>query len=240
MGRFQGVGLVLVAAGSMACSTKSASDYSTSQLWADVTATASGSGSTYLNATFRESAASLTFIQLTTDDKLTATTGVTSQTMVEASLLGAVGYSTSFNTNVGGTQFTVALARTKDTGAPASVITLPEPFDLAAPGATSISRQQDLALTWLSNLSEDPMTVTVTGTCLETFRADVPFQVLGYTIAANALRKRTPASASDTVPDSCTATAIVSRTRLGTLDAHYKGGTSTGRQERTFSFTSIL
>src|SRR5207244_1356489 len=84
--------------------------------------------STAVSATFRKGATSLTFLQLTADDKVTASAGAQSQDLKELSLLGVVTYSASLPVDADGTEVTVALARKKDSGAPSSLATLPNAF----------------------------------------------------------------------------------------------------------------
>jgi hypothetical protein len=222
------------------CKTESISDLSTKEVTADITATATGSGSTNVNATFRKGAISLTFIQLTADDSVKVTSGSQNAQLKEFSLLGLVSYSASVPVDADGTQFTVALERKKDSGAPSSIATLPEAFTVTALSGSFSRAQSGPHLQW-SNAGSDPMTLSIKGDCIQDFIASVTSGATDYTVAANALKKKTGSGTADggtSVPDDCTVTANVDRSRPGTLDTGYAGGTIAGIQRRSVTFTS--
>jgi hypothetical protein len=240
-----GLGVVgVVACISLACSTKSASEYATSEFYTDMTVTATGDGKSTVMVTFREEAASLTFLQLTADDTLEATQGTAAaKKLTETSLLGYVGYSTSFDVEAADSEFVVSLTREKDSGAPNSRIQLPVPFTVTPLSNTAgFSRVSDaVTLEWdntvSATISTDSQQLTITGECIKTHNVDLTSDALSHTVAANTLKKR-DASGNETVADECTATATVSRSRTGTLDSAYKGGSARGLQTRGITFKS--
>jgi hypothetical protein len=230
--------LVFAAAlGFVSCRTESISDFGTNEVTANITALAAGTGSTTVSATFRKGA-SLTFLQLSSDDSVMVTAGTNSQKLSETSLLGVVTYSTSVPLDAEGTAFTVALQRKKDSGAPSSVATLPQAFDLTVPSGSFSRADAGPTLGW-SNAGSDPMQLQISGGCIDLLEATLTSGATQYTVAAGALKKRSGlADGGSEVPDSCVATAQVDREHAGALDPGYAGGTSSGIQRRTVSFTT--
>ena len=236
------VGLGLAGLSLLACSTKSASEYGTNEMYADITAKATGTGNTSVSAAFRTAPTSLTFLQLTTDDKLEATRAGIVKTMTESSLLGAVAYHAEFDVDAANTVFVVSLTRSKDSGAPNTQLTLPEPFTLAQlPNAgLGYSRATDpITLTWESQPSADAMKLQVTGTCIDRYEASIADGAAQFTIAAATLRKRQPINEEE-VPNECDATATITREHGGGLDPAYKGGLAVASQTRAVTFKTKI
>jgi hypothetical protein len=98
--------------------------------------------------------------------------------------------------------------------------------------ASSYARSQDATFGWSGPASTDPMTIDISGACLQSYNAQVPSGATQFTVPAGSLTKSTGAS------DSCSASIVVSRTRAGTLDSHYRGGAAVGAQSRSASFTT--
>jgi hypothetical protein len=227
--------LVLAAA----CRTESASEFETKQITANITAKATGSGSTDVSATFRKGSALLTFLQLTSDDEVKVTSGSQSAELKEFSLLGVVTYSASLPIDAQGTSFTVSLARKKDSGAPSSVATLPEAFTVD-PLTGSFSRAAAGPTIRWSNAGSDPMKLSISGSCIDELDADLSSGATEYAVAAGAIKKRmqTGADGGTQIPDNCSVNAVVRRERAGMLDTGFAGGTAVGVQERSVSFTT--
>ncbi|MBI5544810.1 MAG: hypothetical protein HY901_13050 [Deltaproteobacteria bacterium] len=224
---------------SLACSTKSASEYETSDMVATLHATATGSGSTQVQASLHDPSNPLTFVQLTADDKIEASHGAETQTMKEASLLGAVSYSASFNGDAAESEFHVKLTRKVDAGAPDSHVTLPKPFTVAALGKSTYSRTEPIAVTWTAETSADAMKLDIAGSCLDGVHTGLDPAASTYTIAANTLKKRAPASGNDQVADECEATVTLTRSRDGVADPAFHSNSSfVGKQVRTLTFTT--
>lgn len=225
--------LVLIAI--MACSTESASNLATSGIYADISATASGSGSTNVGATFRTGPLSLTFIQLTSDDSLTVSSGTTTKTLSEASLLGVVTYSASVPVDAAGSQFTVSLQRKKDSGAPSSVATLPPAFTLTPLSGTFSRADAGPTLDWAPG-SAEAMSLKITGSCINDFSVNLPANTTTYSVAAGALQLRMSPDGGAAAGSNCDATAQVDRTLTGSLDKGFGGGSVLGIQRRTTTF----
>jgi hypothetical protein len=219
----------------LACQTESASDFTTSEITADISAVATGSGSTTVGATFRKGALSLTFIELTSDDTLTVTSGSSSKTLSELSLLGLVTYSASMPVDAAGTQFTVALARKKDSGAPSSVATLPPAFTLTQTSGTFSRADAGPTFDWTPG-STEPMNLLISGNCINDLAVQLPANSTMYSVAAGALSVKTSPDGGTPGGTTCDATATVDRNLTGSLDKGYGGGSVIGTQRRTTTF----
>ncbi|HEY3445310.1 MAG TPA: hypothetical protein VGK67_03055 [Myxococcales bacterium] len=230
------VKLMMVGIALIACSTKSASEYPTSEMTADLTAIATGNGATTVNATLREPGTLLTFLQLTADDKFIASQGAETKSMGETSLFGMVSYSAAFNKDAADTEFGVKLTRTLDSGAPSSSARLPMPFTLGTLAKNEFSRLETILVSWTSDPSADPMSLVVSGECIAGVTATPGASATSYTIDANTLKKRTPSDADDKVADTCDVTITLSRKRSGTVDKAFHSGSFTASQERRVSF----
>ena len=234
------VKLVMLGMLVVACSTKSASEYKTSEIMANFSATATGNGSTTVSGTLGDPTNLLTFLQLTADDKLTASQGSDSKEMKETSLLGLVTYDASFGKDAADTLFHIKLARSLDGGAPDSTTSLPQPFNLTPLAKAEFSRAEAMTVSWYGDASADKMTLKVSGTCLDGYDTDVPAGATTFTIPANTLKKHAPSDSTEKVPDTCDAAISVSRSRSGTVDKAFKGGSFIASQTRSLDFKTKL
>src|SRR5688500_2218758 len=161
--------MALAAIASLAgCATVESEDVATSGVYADIKASADGSGVTQVRASLRVGGGtSNTFLDLSGDDRLETTHGQDTQSMAREELLGAVSYVTSFPVEAADSQFVVAFHRTIDEGAPSSTAVLPAPFAISAPAAeTTFSRTSDVTVTWSPSATGDAMTWVANGDCV--------------------------------------------------------------------------
>jgi hypothetical protein len=94
-----------------------------------------------------------------------------------------------------------------------------------------------MTLTW-SDGATDHMQWSITGSCIDTAGAAVTQDTGTATLPAGTVKKRVP-SGTEQVPDSCQATLQLTRSRDGDLDPGYgKGGSITGTQVRSTTFTT--
>jgi hypothetical protein len=215
------------------CAQTPSDDLLTHGITAEITAQADGDGTTTVGATFYVgNPIDLNFVQIDGSDQLFAIFNGTKQTMSQTELGNIVSYSTSFDDDDEGDQFTVDLQRGEDVSAPDSVATLPTPFTLAQP-PTMASRAADLTLTWTTSDSPDPITWTASGGCINTASGTVDDGASSLTIAAN-----TFIQAGSAEPTSCTITIALDRQEAGTLDPAYGGGTITGVWAQQVELTS--
>ncbi len=223
--------LALVLVG--ACTTVESNNILTSGMSADISARATGDGTTTVSATlYLGNPIDLNFVDLTADDQLRASNGDQAKVMSESILLNIVSHTAVFQTDAADDEFVVDLVRSVDQGAPHSIATLPAPFEIDPIAATS-SRAQPVSLTWPT--STDLIRWAASGECIDSAFQTVALDAGGATIPAGTLHKRE----GQQIADSCLVTVTVSRVRIGDLDIHYgKGGVFSGEQSRTVSFTS--
>src|SRR6185295_15699325 len=113
-------------------------------------------------------------------------------------------------------------------------------FDMTPLGGSYSRADAGPDIVW-SNAGTDPMTLRISGTCIEPLTPTLASGATSYPVAAGALKKRTTTSADGgtAVADECVATAELSRTRAGTLDVGYANGSIAGIQRRSVSFTTV-
>jgi hypothetical protein len=176
-----------------------------------------------------------TFVNLGADDVVTATAeGGQPVTLTESNLLDVFTYAGDLATKDPGTKVTIALTRPSDTNAPASTVTMTEQLALTAPapGGVFARATNDVVVTWTSDASEDGVTVSWSGDCVDGGSVDVAPPGFTATIAAGTVKKRE----GDNVADTCDVTFFASRSRTGTLDPAFGGGSIT----HSFSASSKL
>lgn len=224
--------LALLVAG---CAKTESSDLLTSGIYADLSARATGTGTTTVYATLYVGAPSnLNFVELTGDDRLIASYGGQRKVMAQTVLLNIVSHATEFATDAGGAAFEIALERSVDAGAPMSTVALPAQFTVS-PVAATYSRAAAMALTWSPAGSSDAMGWKATGACIGDVQGVIAGDPGMVTIPAGTMMKRQ----GQNIADSCMVSLTVTRSRAGMLDSHYgKGGSAAGSQERTVSMTS--
>jgi hypothetical protein len=225
--------LVVVFAG---CTRVDSSDILTSGIYADLTASTSGDGSTDVSATlYLGNPVNLNFVELTGNDELVASqTGGPSKVMTETSILNIVSHHASFPTDAEGEEFNIDLQRSVDNGAPSSLAVLPAKFTLTGPTAAT-SRTAAIALSWTPANSGDQMSWQATGSCIDLATGQISGDTGSFSMPANTLQKQQGMG----VADNCTVTIAVRRSRDGDLDHAYgKGGTIRGVQARTVTVMS--
>jgi hypothetical protein len=128
-------------------------------------------------------------------------------------------YGADIDVKDSGTKIVIALTRADGSAAPASTVTMTEQLGLSAPAAgTAFSRASDnIAVSWVSDPSKDPLTVTWSGPCITAGSIDVD-----HTDSASSI------SAGQIVGDgTCNISVGITRTRTGTLDPAFSGGSIT-------------
>ncbi len=218
------------------CTTASSTDIKTSGLYATITGTGNGQGETAVSATLQLGPLSTTFVELAGTDSLSATSGNGKSPLKKFDLLGLVSYNGTLSGDDEGKSVTVALARgADDTGAPSSTLTLPAKFALTAPAAaaTFIRGKDAIEVKWDKSGKSDPMSVELTGSCIQTV-SQTPSDSGSVIIAAADIK-----ASKDNETKTCDVTVLVKRTRNGTLDPAYgKGGSVRGIQARSVSVQS--
>ena len=211
--------------------TVESGDIRTSGIYPEITVEANGSGSSTVTVRLKVGGDdSNTFLELTGGDTLEATVDGDTKTLDET---GSYTYRTSFPVDAEGTEFVVSFMRSEaDESAPASVVTLPAPFDLEL-GATEASRaDDDLEYTWdppgSGNVSWD-----IDGDCIQHDDGSTPDD------GANTLAAGSIETFESDAEETCTVDLEVTRQNSGDIDAAFtEDGSIVARHVRTESFTS--
>ncbi|MBN2800158.1 MAG: hypothetical protein JXX28_13545 [Deltaproteobacteria bacterium] len=216
------------------CEDVDSSDVLTSGMWANISVQATGDGSSDAITILKVGGAtSNTYVEMTGDDALSATLGEESLPQAKESLGDFHQYRASFSTAEPGVPYTVSFTRTVDEGAPETVVTLPEPFEIDDPAAAevpveSFSRAAPITLTWGSSGTTDAMELWVTGDCIKPFYTEIAGDPGTYTLEADTIEPL-----DDDLEASCTAVYLINRWNNGTLDLGYgEGGMARGLQTR--------
>lgn len=214
-----------------ACSTASSTDIKTSGMNAGISGLSDGSGNTSVSVSLRVGAQSTTFVELSGTDELKATSDGKSVVLKKFELLGLVTYNGTLAGDDEGKGVTVAFTRASpDVSAPTSTFSMPAKFALKAPAVqANFKRGTDaIEVKWDNDGKADPMTVELTGTCIDPVSKAVATDTGSLVISGSELK-----ASKDNETKSCNVTIVVRRTRTGTLDAAYgQGGIANGIQSR--------
>lgn len=136
-------------------------------------------------------------------------------------------YSRQFDFAVDGGEIVVSLERTRDAGAPSTLVAMPEVFALVD-FTEAQSRSEEIVLTW-TPASADPMDVSIDGDCLQdAFEAVIEDPLSGsYAVPADSL------VVTQDSGDVCLVDVLVNRTKAGSLDPAYADGSVSGQVWRT-------
>ena len=176
----------------------------------------------HVDVTFHVGDSPTTFVNLNQGETVVASTD-TPVTLNEYDVLGVTGYAGDLATKAPGTTVTINVTRVDNDSAPASTVTMTEQLALTAPApGGSVSRaNDDVAVSWTSDASEDGVTVSWSGLCVDDDHVDVAPPAKDVTIAKGKIKKKT----GDNIDDNCDITFSATRTRTGTLDPAFGGGT---------------
>jgi hypothetical protein len=238
----------LAVAGIAACSSIESTDLETDGMRPIIVVNAAKDGSsTTVNATI--GAGTLTTVDLDGSDVLTATSGDVSVDLDENALLGVYNYSGTLD-GVGAPDDVVTVALTRAEGkesAPSSTVSIPEPVDFAAPAAgASFSRTADIVVELQTAASDDDVTVSWTGDCIDTGSVTVPAGQNSVTIAAGTIVEQLDEEGGEGEGEgegeaptgTCQITLQATRSRAGTLDPAFGGGAITAQSVATRDVTS--
>ena len=230
------LGLPALLLGLVACESVDSTTVTTAGLYANITATADGSGSTRTTAILKVGGAtSNTYVDLIEPDSLEATQGEETQTMSKVSVGDYREYVADFEVDAVDTEFAIAFLREVDEGAPNSVVQLPAPFELTEPSAdTPFSRDEDdIVVSW-DVIDDSPMRADITGDCFFADGIDVDVDDGTARFSAASLE-----SYEDMADETCDAVITVWRTRAGDVDPNYgEGGAVSGVQVRSVTVVS--
>lgn len=220
------------------CANSQSTDIETHGIYADLRATADGTGSTQLYAALKVGGAtSNDFVEVVGDDSIVGIHDATTQPMAKNEALGAIWYTTSFAVDTAGSAFKISFNRgPSHVSAPESNATLPAPFSITGPaGGATFSRATDaIPLTWAASGGTDPMSYSMIGDCIVAKGEALPADNGSYSIPAGSIQP-----AQNQTGTTCQVTIQIQRTRAGTIDPAYgEGGAFTASQVRTVTVLS--
>lgn len=180
------------------------------------------------------------WVDLEGDDQLTVSVGegenLESLVLAEYSLLTMHSYSASFDADLPGSDFDLRFDRgtaADPAGAPSSVVTLPEGFELTEPETgfefSTSDEAGELVVSW-DGTSNEPMIISVDGDCFSGYIETEVTDSGTHSIPVSEFVD----NMNDTMT-SCSATVTVERKKVGTVDSAFDGGIATGVQKRTLS-----
>jgi hypothetical protein len=173
-----------------------------------------------------------TYVDLTGDDQLTATSGALSTILSKRSLGVLHSYAGSLEVDAENTPIEVAFTRTLDSGAPSSTLAIPKPFTITTFGE-GLSSSQNLSFSWDPSGTADEMEFVVEGECILAFSKE-----LDGDPGSAAIEHGDITPVGDEPGTSCQVTTTLRRVSGGTLDpAFEEGGVVQGIQSRKFTAT---
>jgi hypothetical protein len=206
-------------------------DIRTTGIYPEIEVVATGDGQSEVTVWLKTGGSnSNTYLDLKGDDTLEVTVDGDTKTMDQS----GDSYEATFDVDAGGTEFTIAFLRgDADEDAPASVVTLPEPFEMMLGASTASRAEDDLEYTWEpegdGNLSWD-----LSGDCVSSDIGSTPDDGTNG-IAAGDIEPKFESDAEE----SCTAKLSLERAQKGTIDSAFtEGGNIVAKQVRSKSFTS--
>jgi hypothetical protein len=226
-------GLLLALVG---CETVDSTAVTTAGVYANISAMADGTGTTRTTAVLKVGGAtSNTYLDLIDADTLEATSGEETQTLSKVSIGDYREYIADWDGDAVDTEFEVSFLRDVDEGAPSTVVSLPEKFDIVTPSAeVTFSRSEDDILVDWDVTADEPMRVDISGDCFYVDAVDVDVDDGTAGFAAGSLE-----AYEEQEDETCQATISVWRTRLGDLDPSYgEGGVADGVQVRSITVLS--
>ena len=207
-------------------------DIRTHGVYASFSAVANGSGTTVSAQLKVGGSNSNTYLELTGQDKLTATVGTEKGNLVGSNQT----YRATFTTEEGGTSVKIAFLRgSADEDAPNSVATLPEPFTLEGIDTNQeVSRQEDIVISW-DPVANDDLEWDLDGDCISLEFGNEMDDPGMLVLTAGSVEPRF----SDDADKTCEVTFTLDRIRKGTVDANFgEGGKFEAIQRRRLKFLS--
>ncbi len=143
-------------------------------------------------------------------------------------------YGADLSIKASGTPVVIALSLQDGGDAPVSTVTMTEQLSLSHPqNGDTFSRGSDaVRLEWASDASEDPLQVAWSGNCVEDGSIDIAHTDTAATVPAGSV---VHSAGGD---DSCEVIFSVIRTRTGSLDPAFGGGTITHSFSSSVHLTS--
>jgi hypothetical protein len=235
---------VLAAAFVVGCTTSDSTDIRTSGMRPSMSITSSStSPGSNVSVILFVGDSITTRIELEGEDKLSVTAGEEVKELGETKILELVSYSAAIATQEPGDEVVIAFSRGEDDeDAPDSRVALTEKVSLTSPAAGgAFSRENDnIVVTWANSApSEDTVKVETSGECIQGTELSVPANETSVTLAAGSITKREPRENEEQpVPDECELSITVKRSRSGTVDPAFGGGSLTHTYRASTSVTT--
>lgn len=237
------LGCMLVAVGVTACSEATDSNnIKTGGIYAAIDVKTGNANSSDVEVTLKVGGAnSNTYVDLSSNDKLTATLNNT-----EARVLGRqektknhISYVTTFSGATAGMEnssYKITFDRAVETSAPNSSVTLPTPVANLAISRSDFSAANDLVtLTWAGLNSQKSLRLSIAGDCIVGSTLDVA-DMGTYVINAGTIKGISPR-----ISQNCSVTFTFTRETNGSLDPAYgEGGYVKAKSSRSVSATVSL
>ena len=223
----------LVALGAIACTEVKSEEVTTAGMYLDYSVVTQGEGTGSDVSTMLRvgGVTSTTYVDLSAGDQLSVLVEDEEAILNQISLGVVHSYQQRFETDVEDSEFLLSFDRADQTGAPSSVAVLPAPFELTMPLAEeSVSRSVEtgeLVVSW-DNQSDDRINVSVFGDCFASYFALDESDAGTHIIPLSYFKDNEYDAVS-----SCSAEVIVERSRTGSVDSEFAGGSSQGVQMRT-------
>lgn len=182
---------LLLATGLAACDSVGSSEVATAEMgvvvWIEADDSARATATVQLT-TDNPALLEQTFIDLEVGDALYLSSADRRTRMTEEFVVGfgIYQYTASQGGMVGGEAFAIELRRAAGDDAPATTAILPQPIRFA-PRAATFPRGAGLELAWSGGAGSDRVTVTLSGSCLEQLKRELPPETTSLSIAADEL-----------------------------------------------------
>lgn len=243
--RFLHLGVVMAMLGAgLACSDVDSDELETNQIFAEFLVQSDGVATAQVSVILRkDSAQSLTFVELEEGDDLSATVGDDTQSLDKESFQDAHRYVAEFVDLSAGELVTVTFERSRGDVVEAE-LALPLDFSLDAPLADAeFSRPaDDIVLQWSDGAAPEApevplegatMRVEAAAACFEVWSSGIPADTRTYTIPAGSF------VANDDSADTCGVDLEIRRDLEGTVGEGLQGDSvARGRQIRAVAITS--
>jgi len=211
-----------------ACQSVDSADVKTSGLYADLWTVSDGDGTSYTETSLRVGGVtSNTFVTLSDGDELTTILDGASEIMTEQNIGEIYSYRASFDSAEPDIDYVVAFDRQEDDGAPSSIMSLPQPFELNALESEYSRDDDDIVLSW-DNQQSEIMKIWVEGSCIVNQYMNNQTDAGIHTIKSDSLEPADPEANAN-----CEIEITLWRSRPGDVDSAYgEGGAAWGYQRR--------
>lgn len=223
----------IAALGAVACTDVKSEEVTTAGMYLDYTVVTQGEGTgSEVNTLLRVGGAtSTTYVDLSVGDQLAVSVGDEESVLNQVSLGVVHSYQQRFDADAEGSEFTLSFDRADQTGAPASIAILPTPFEITLPIVDeSFSRSVEtgeVVIEWDSS-SDDRVNIAVHGDCFASYFALDEADMGNHSIPLSYFKDNEYDSVS-----TCSAEVSVERSRAGSVDREFGGGSAQGVQRRT-------